>query len=172
MPVNQTTKLNIGLFLPGRFMLARGTAADYQELSRFHYCGGRPGSWVGVWVVRYEERPASQETGRVVAVGVLSNPPLNVHMRSRYFGWEGPGSHHRWRFINDNIRTISRVVVHPQFRCLGLSTLLVREMCRRCPTRYVESIAVMGRFHPFFERAGMRRIDGGEGAKPISSGTG
>ena len=38
---------------------------------------------------------------------------------------------------------------------LGLSATLVRWICARCKTRYVESIAGMGRAHPFFVRAGL-----------------
>ncbi len=66
-------------------------------------------------------------------------------------------------FVNQNIRTISRVIVHPQFRSLGLASRLVRCACTEATTRYVEAFAVMGRVHPFFEKGGMRRqgaIDG------------
>ncbi|HVT87404.1 MAG TPA: GNAT family N-acetyltransferase, partial [Tepidisphaeraceae bacterium] len=62
-------------------------------------------------------------------------------------------------FANEQIRTISRVVVHPQFRSIGLSSVLVRCLIQQCSTRYVEALAQMGRAHPFFEKAGMRRID-------------
>jgi GNAT superfamily N-acetyltransferase len=52
------------------------------------------------------------------------------------------------------------VIVHPQFRGLGIASQLVRRICDECPTRYVEAIAAMGEVHPFFERAGMRKIEG------------
>jgi len=51
------------------------------------------------------------------------------------------------------------VIVHPQFRSLGLSSILARWMCEQCDTRYVEALAAMGRAHPFFERAGMTRFE-------------
>jgi N-acetylglutamate synthase-like GNAT family acetyltransferase len=63
------------------------------------------------------------------------------------------------RFANRHIRTISRIIVHPQFRSLGLSTALVRCLCDNCDTQYIEAIAMMAKAHPFFERAGMTRID-------------
>ena len=53
---------------------------------------------------------------------------------------------------------IGRLIVHPQFRSIGLSTWLVRTMCARATTRYVEAFAAMGRVHPFFTRAGMTGI--------------
>jgi predicted N-acetyltransferase YhbS len=62
-------------------------------------------------------------------------------------------------FANANVRTLSRVIVHPQFRSIGLASLLVREVCREAGTRYVEALAVMGRVHPFFEKGGMQRVD-------------
>jgi ABC-type ATPase with predicted acetyltransferase domain len=64
----------------------------------------------------------------------------------------------RLRWANDNVRTISRVIVHPQFRGVGLASALVRRIVSDCPTRYAEALAVMGRAHPFFEKAGMTRV--------------
>jgi predicted N-acetyltransferase YhbS len=56
------------------------------------------------------------------------------------------------------VRTIARVIVHPQFRGLGVAARLVRRICNECPTRYVEAFAAMGDVHPFFEHAGMTRV--------------
>ncbi|MEO6436540.1 MAG: GNAT family N-acetyltransferase, partial [Tepidisphaeraceae bacterium] len=57
-----------------------------------------------------------------------------------------------------NVRAISRVIVHPQFRGLGVASGLVRRVLLDCPTRYVEATAAMGEVHPFFEKGGMRRV--------------
>jgi len=35
---------------------------------------------------------------------------------------------------------------------------MVRWLLREGSTRYVEAIAAMGRVHPFFEKAGMKRV--------------
>ena len=59
--------------------------------------------------------------------------------------------------LNREVRTISRVVVPPQFRGLGLAHRLVSHALPRVGTAYVEAIAVMGEINPFFERAGMVR---------------
>lgn len=150
---------NLPRFLPGTLILTPGRARDYRTLQCFHYAAGPPATWAGVWVVRYLE--AAQ--ARTVAVGVLSWPVPSCRARERWFGLSG-SRNDNLRFANENLRTISRVVVHPQFRSLGLSRLLVQCLCHHCPTRYVESIAVMGHVHPLFERAGMtlvnsRRLD-------------
>jgi ABC-type ATPase with predicted acetyltransferase domain len=60
--------------------------------------------------------------------------------------------------LNRDFSLISRVVVHPKYRTIGLGTKLVQETLWRCGRPYVESIAVMARYNPFFERAGMRKV--------------
>jgi ABC-type ATPase with predicted acetyltransferase domain len=70
------------------------------------------------------------------------------------------------RFANAHVRTISRVVVHPQFRSLGLACELVRQLIERAPTRYVESSARMARFTRFLESAGMTCIAPGDASRP------
>jgi hypothetical protein len=145
-------------FLPGRLVLERGTGRDYRPLAAFHYATGAPATWARVWVVRYAERARRNEPKRVVAVGVLSYPVPSCRPRQRWFGLHASRTENL-RFANANLRTISRVVVHPQFRSLGLSTLLVRCLCEHCDTRYVEAIAQMGHVHPLFARAGMTRTN-------------
>jgi GNAT superfamily N-acetyltransferase len=64
------------------------------------------------------------------------------------------------------------VIIHPQFRSLGLASALVRHVCEQCTTRYVEAYAVMGRVHPFFEKGGMIRHDRDDDDARSSSSTG
>jgi ABC-type ATPase with predicted acetyltransferase domain len=152
--------------LPGRVVLRPGCARDYKRLSRFHYRGKRPATWAGVWVAEYFGAMDSGTAGRVVAVGVLSYPTLALHSRDEVLGLHGMTERDRIEFVNTHVRTISRVVVHPQFRAAGLAAALVRCLIDHCETRYVEALAVMGRAHPFFEKAGMRRVDRGDG-RPV-----
>jgi len=56
--------------------------------------------------------------------------------------------------INSKIR----VDVHPKYRTIGLGQRLVRENLPLVGTPYVETIAVMAKHNPFFERAGMQKI--------------
>jgi GNAT superfamily N-acetyltransferase len=152
-------------FLPGKFTLRRGMPRDYAEFESFHYRPGRPATWAAVWLIDYESPPddfalpsdPGAEPGRArnVAIGVLSYPTAVSRGRQRYFAQRHWSYKRQVRFANRNLRTISRVVVHPQFRSLGLSTVLVRKLIDVCPTRYVEAAAMMGHAHPFFERAGM-----------------
>ena len=152
--------------LPGRVRLRRGRARDYEQLKRFHYRGNRPATWADVWVAEYSAATSEDAGGRVVAVAVLSFPTIALHARDEALGLRGMEERARIAFVNRNVRTISRVIVHPQFRSVGLAVALVRCLIQQCNTRYVEALAVMGKAHPFFEKAGMRRIDAGE-ARPV-----
>ena len=99
------------------------------------------------------------EPPRVVAVGVLSYPTIRSIPREYTLGLRDLAPRERIAFVNGHVRTISRVVVHPQFRGLGLASELVRKLIEVCTTRYVEASAVMARVHPFFAAAGMRRVE-------------
>jgi len=60
--------------------------------------------------------------------------------------------------LNEKLSIISRVVVHPKYRTIGLGVKLVRETLPLAGTPYAEMPAVMARYNPFAERAGMRKI--------------
>jgi GNAT superfamily N-acetyltransferase len=60
--------------------------------------------------------------------------------------------------LNKKLSVISRVVVHPKYRSIGLGVKLVKETLPLAPTPCVEMIAVMAKYNPFAEKAGMRRI--------------
>jgi hypothetical protein len=60
--------------------------------------------------------------------------------------------------LNEKLTTISRVILHPKYRSIGLGVTLVRETLPLAARPYVETIAVMARYNPFFEKAGMKKI--------------
>src|SRR5688572_17138839 len=161
-------------FLRGEIEISRGNVADYRGLAHLHYVPGDPATFAGVWRAEYRDGLLSVDCGlskgrerlrhqstfnnpqsRVVAVAVLSYPTLALRARERTLGLGGMRSRERWGWINANLRTVSRVIVHPQFRSLGIASQLVRRVLLDCPTRYVEAVAPMGLVHPFFVRAGM-----------------
>ena len=148
-------------FLRGSMQITRGSRADYRELAHLHYVPGDPATFAGIWRVQYcaRDEVATEVAGpgrrRLVAVGVLSYPTPSLGARERVLKLTGPRYGERLKWINENLRTISRVIVHPQFRSLGIASELVRRVLLDCPTRYVEAVAAMGLVHPFFVRAGM-----------------
>ncbi len=147
--------MNLLLPIPGIFTLVSGLPADYRQLHAFHYLPKCPRTFAGVWVVRYQ--PVDAEA-RLIGVAVLSWPFARCAPRERHFGLQKLRMRDKLEFANRHLRTISRVVVHPQFRSLGLAVRLIKCLCDNCTTRFVEASARMAEFHPMFALAGMKRI--------------
>jgi ABC-type lipoprotein export system ATPase subunit len=125
--------------------VVEGTKSDYQELAPFHYRSSslcatqkifalkRGTETVGVIIYRY---PGANCFGRKQAFGRI----LSI------------------KEVNDNVSLISRVIIHPKYRTIGLGAKLVRDTLCLCGKPYVEAVAVMARYNPFFEKAGMTKI--------------
>jgi len=60
--------------------------------------------------------------------------------------------------LNLELSTISRIVIHPKYRSIGLGVKLIRETLPRVGTPCVEMIAVMAKYNPFAEKAGMKKV--------------
>jgi N-acetylglutamate synthase-like GNAT family acetyltransferase len=60
--------------------------------------------------------------------------------------------------LNEKLSVISRVVVHPKYRTIGLGSRLVHDTLSLAGTEYVEMSAVMAKYNPFAEKAGMKKI--------------
>ena len=67
--------------------------------------------------------------------------------------------------LNRNLSCINRVVIHPKYRTIGLGAKLIRETLQLAGTPYVEMVAVMAKYNPFAEHAGLRRVAVQEPAK-------
>jgi GNAT superfamily N-acetyltransferase len=146
------------LGLPGEFRLRIGTASDYRTLARFHYVAAAPASFNLVCAIDYIPGPARR---RIIAVGVLSYPSLNCRPREDALRLGKVPREWRWAYLNRHLRTISRVIVHPQFRGIGLATATVRFLIQQCPTTHIEAISRLALHHPLFERAGMDHLSPG-----------
>ncbi|MFA9479652.1 hypothetical protein ACERK3_15290 [Phycisphaerales bacterium AB-hyl4] len=144
--------------------LERGKLADYGQLAEHHYRADKPATAMRVLIYRTHEPTLAarfvgrSDTGQVAAVLVESLPSLSCSMRNwalhERFGRWLPATQ-RSRMLNREVRCISRVVVHPQWRGLGLAVRLVKAALADACTPYTEALAAMGRVNPFFERAGM-----------------
>ena len=60
--------------------------------------------------------------------------------------------------LNEKLTRVARVVVHPKYRIICASVKLLRESLPLCGKPYAEMIAVMARYNPFAEHAGMTRV--------------
>jgi GNAT superfamily N-acetyltransferase len=132
----------------------RGTMDDWRRLSRFHYRGHRVAAPRKIFrLIRGEE---------LCGVVVYSYPPPRCYGRRLVLPYLSIGE------INKQLSIISRVVIHPKYRTIGLGARLIRETLPLAGTPYVEMIAVMAKYSPFAEKAGMQKIAQQQSANSIS----
>jgi hypothetical protein len=128
-----------------------GMRAEYERLAALHYRAAAPAT---VDLVLAAEEPGAGAVG----VLVVSRPVLNARWRER--AWPGRYSTGDKRRdaarLNAEVRAISRVVVDPRFRALGVARRLVRAYLDAPLTARTEAAAAMGAVCPFFRAAGMR----------------
>jgi len=140
-----------------------GTLADYHALKAFHYRGGSPVAVKRVFAFRYAGPDVGGFSAKSLTAGVLveSLPALACSLRSIALPglFEVGDRSLAAAKLNRDLRTISRVIVHPIFRSAGLAVRLVKHALDHAETPYVEALAAMGRVHPFFKNAGMRQFD-------------
>lgn len=140
--------------------IVRGGRGDYERLSRYHYRAERLGVYTAVFALKGRFRTA--ERLETVGVIVYTMPVLGCELRDVATGgfFAGYDRATRATLLNENVRCISRVVVEPRFRGLGLAVRLVAETMPLMNVRMVEAMAVMGRVNPFFAKAGMKAYFG------------
>ncbi len=144
-----------------QYEISPGQRSDYFQLADAHYRAGPPATIELVLCAR------SRQTRRLAGVLTISRPVLNASWRA--IAWPehfGGGSafvaapmSERARVVNELVRGISRVIIDQRDRGVGLSTALVRAYLAQPLTPLTEGIAAMAGACPFFERAGMRRVD-------------
>jgi len=131
---------------------------DYKKLSCFHYRSKSEES-ESLWMKDCYKLLFNDE---LIGVIVYSRSYLNLKPRNMVFGERyvyTPGDLLKARLINEEVARISRVIIHPKFRGIGLGAFLVRETLSKVDAKVIEVLAVMAKYNPFFEKAGMLRLD-------------
>jgi ABC-type lipoprotein export system ATPase subunit len=125
--------------------IREGSREDYDKLAYLHYrSGGFP----------VPQRFFAMERGdELIGVIAYCYPPVNSAGRVKAVGYRPRVSE-----LNEEWSIISRVIVHPKYRTIGLGRRLVEETLGMQGCDHVELIAVMAQYNPFAERAGMRLI--------------
>jgi len=140
-------KLNQVCSVTRDIRLEEGTMEDYMQLAEFHYRNPTTHPIpLKIFALKQEDRTP-------VGVIMYTYPPINSFGRK-----EALGRVLSIREANEKIATISRVILHPKYRSIGLGEKLVRETLPLVGKPYVEVMAVMAQYNPFFERANMRKI--------------
>jgi len=138
-------RLNKVCSLIKEMRIVEGTRQDYEKLACFHYRSSQLPPPHKIFALKHRNQR--------VGVVVYSYPPATCFGRRQAFGRVASLTE-----LNKDFVWISRVVLHPKYRTIGLGTLLVKKTLTLVDRRYVETIAVMAKYNPFFEKAGMTKI--------------
>jgi ABC-type ATPase with predicted acetyltransferase domain len=146
-------EINIGYYLnipaaqcslTREMKIEEGTKEDWKKLSSFHYRGH------GVSVPRKIFRMVRGD--ELCGVIVYSYPPPTCYGRRLVL------PRMTMQEINAKLSIINRIVIHPKYRTIGLGEKIIRETLPLAGTPYVELIAVMAKYSPFAEKAGMKKV--------------
>jgi ABC-type transport system involved in cytochrome c biogenesis ATPase subunit/GNAT superfamily N-acetyltransferase len=121
-----------------------GSMADWRALAGFHYRSHRVPAPRKIFALK-----RGQELCGVI---VYSYPAVTCFGRRLMLPKMG------MKELNEKLSNISRVVVHPKYRTIGLGSKLIKDTLGLAGTEYVEMSAVMAKYNPFAEKAGMQKI--------------
>jgi len=124
--------------------IEEGTTADWKKLAGFHYRSHKIAAPRKIFSLKRGEE--------LCGVIVYCYPPPTC------FGRRLALPKMNMKELNQKLSIITRVVVHPKYRTIGLGTKLVKETLSLVGTPYVEMPAVMAKYNPFAEKAGMQKI--------------
>lgn len=136
---------------------SRGTTADWKMLKHLHYAAGNPATYHSVHCLRHPKLSTP------AAVAVFSYPDLHSSPRNLATGddFVVHGSGSRARRLNRDILKLSRVVVAPELRSIGLARRLILASIPNLDVAFVEATASMARYTGFLEKSGFRHIPQG-----------
>jgi len=139
-PNNAATECSLN----SEMKVEEGNRDSWRELCGFHYRGHNLSVPRKIFrLVRGQE---------LIGVIVYSYPPPSCYGRRLVL------PRMSMEEINTQLSTINRVVIHPKYRSIGLGAKLIRETLPLAGTPFVELIAVMAKYSPFAEKAGMKKI--------------
>ena len=115
--------------------------AEYLKV--FHYLQGNPAAPKYRFKLTYN--------GETIGIIVYTLTFRALHFRNQLF----PEYKNNIQKVNSDILRISRVIIHPKFRGIGLAQELIKQTLPLVNARIVECVAAMAKYNPFFEKAGM-----------------
>jgi hypothetical protein len=143
--------------LHSRLEIVAGDWADYKGLARYHYRDEQPAGVKAIFSVKPGRRLHSSGS-KAMGVIVYTMPVPRMEQRNAATGdlFKGFDRQTQLALINRNIRCISRVIIEPRLRGIGLATRLVRETMPLMNVPIIEALGVMPLVNPFLEKAGMK----------------
>lgn len=105
-----------------KLRIVPGDTSDYQVLAHYHYRDNQLGPFTKIFALKTADR-------RAVGVIVYAMPAPALELRNVATDnmFTGFDRNTQLALVNKNIRCISRVIIEPRFRGLGLASRLARE---------------------------------------------
>ncbi|HOQ05084.1 MAG TPA: hypothetical protein PKY88_07725 [Anaerohalosphaeraceae bacterium] len=143
------------------FSITAASPDDVRKMSSLHYRSSSCRPYVSAWKLCHETLMGPSFCAYPIGTITYAMPLLNCAARGQAAGdlFSIPDKRLRLKRLNQYVRRISRVIIDPRFRGLGLAARLVRETMPLLNVPMIEAVSVMGSMACFFERAGMRKID-------------
>lgn len=134
--------------------IAQGSITDWKAVKHLHYAAGDPATIKQIWTARM--RPE----GTIVGVVCYSYPDLHSVARNlatdcRYQIGRGQ---HQAQLLNAEVAKLSRMVVLPEYRGIGLAGRLIAESVPNLGCRYVECVTALGNHSQFLSHSGFREV--------------
>jgi hypothetical protein len=137
--------------------IVEGDMKDFESLARYHYRDDRPVAVKAVYTLRarhasppFDDKPAG------VIVYAMPNPRVELRDAATDGLFMGLDRQSGLALLNRNVRCISRLVLDPRCRGIGLASRLVRQTMPRLNVPILEALGVMPSVNPFLEKAGMK----------------
>lgn len=129
-------------------VIEEGEKEDWLKLAPFHYRSHKINAYSNIY-----KMTLNNETIGVIVYGYgpLSLKARNIATNNIYV--------RNGKQMNREVRIISRVVILPKYRGIGLSVKIIKETKHLLGARYIEILSAMGVNNPFAIRAGMTNIE-------------
>lgn len=145
--------LNCSLSL--KTQIVEGGFDDYKELAKYHYRNLKTGPFTNIFALKPKQDSFLDVKTIGVIVYSLPNPGLELRNIATGNFFVGLDRRTQISLLNKTVRRISRLIIEPRFRGLGLACHLVRQTMPLVNVPIIEASGIMGAVNPFFERAGM-----------------
>jgi len=131
--------------------ITEGTLEDFKQLERFHYLGAKKLIAINIFKLTYDDN--------LIGVVLYQSPHITLRARNQVLPrYKGSIKYKSVTdSINKDIIRLSRIIIHPKFRGVGLAVKLVKETMPKTGKKVVEVLAAMAKYNPFLEKAGMKK---------------
>ena len=114
----------LGCSVTKHLEIVQGGPGDYKSLCCYHYRETDAGPFAAIFALQADENLAHRAGIKTAGVIVYRMPSTGLELRNiatnNFFTGFGRGT--SLSLINNNIRCISRVIIEPRFRGLGLAS--------------------------------------------------